>query len=320
MNLPDGWALAQLPQLIGPGGVFTDGDWVESKDQDPNGDVRLIQLADIGDGYYKNKSRRFLTHQKALELCCTFLEPGDVLVARLPDPLGRACIFPGDAKPAVTAVDICIIRPGLSGPESRWIMHALNSPSVRQVIEGLHRGTTRKRVSRRNLASVKLPLAPLSEQRRIVATIEELLARVNATRERLAKVPNILKRFRQAVLAAACSGRLTEDWRKRDTSIQPASAKVEKILLARRANMKARQREALKPDCELPYLDKNWVWATIDQLTALEPNAITDGPFGSNLKTSHYTEKGPRVIRLQNVGQGAFLDEKAHISEEHFKK
>src|SRR5262245_47255657 len=262
MNLPDGWALAQLPQLIGPGGVFTDGDWVESKDQDPNGDVRLIQLADIGDGYYKNKSRRFLTHQKALELCCTFLEPGDVLVARLPDPLGRACIFPGDAKPAVTAVDICIIRPGLSGPESRWIMHVLNSPSVRQVIEGLHRGTTRKRVSRRNLASVKLPLAPLSEQRRIVATIEELLARVNATRERLAKVPNILKRFRQAVLAAACSGRLTEDWRKGRDLMHGAPSLLERISSTKSEPNVANEETSI----EMPEIPENWAWYHCEQL------------------------------------------------------
>ena len=58
------------------------------------------------------------------------------------------------------------------------------------------------------------PLPPLAEQRRIVAQVEALLARVQAARERLAKVPALLKRFRQSVLAAACSGQLTEDWRE----------------------------------------------------------------------------------------------------------
>ena len=55
--------------------------------------------------------------------------------------------------------------------------------------------------------NLEVPLAPLAEQKRIVAKVEELLTRVNATKERLAKVSLILKRFRQAVLAAACSGR-----------------------------------------------------------------------------------------------------------------
>jgi len=46
---------------------------------------------------------------------------------------------------------------------------------------------------------------------------------------------------------------------------------------------------------------------------------MTDGPFGSNLKSSHYVDSGPRVIRLQNIGFGEFIDGKAHISEEHFE-
>jgi hypothetical protein len=104
-KLPEGWAWATIPDLSGKAGVFIDGDWVESKDQDPDGDVRLIQLADVGDGFYRDKSDRFMTKAKAEELGCTFLKDGDVLIARMPDPLGHACIFPGDAKPSVTVVD-----------------------------------------------------------------------------------------------------------------------------------------------------------------------------------------------------------------------
>jgi len=63
--------------------------------------------------------------------------------------------------------------------------------------------------------SIAFPyLFPSPEQQRIVAKVEALLARVNAARERLAKAPAILKRFRQSVLAAACSGQLTADWRE----------------------------------------------------------------------------------------------------------
>ena len=58
------------------------------------------------------------------------------------------------------------------------------------------------------------PLAPLAEQRRIVAKLETLLGKVDASQQRLAKIPVLLKRFRQSVLAAACSGRLTADWRE----------------------------------------------------------------------------------------------------------
>jgi type I restriction enzyme S subunit len=68
------------------------------------------------------------------------------------------------------------------------------------------------------LASLPLALPPLAEQKRIVAKVEELLARVNAARERLAKIPALLKRFRQSVLAAACSGLLTEEWREENSA------------------------------------------------------------------------------------------------------
>ena len=62
--------------------------------------------------------------------------------------------------------------------------------------------------------SEKIPLPPFDEQRRIVAKLEILLEKVDASRERLEKIPAILKRFRQSVLAAACSGRANRDWRK----------------------------------------------------------------------------------------------------------
>ncbi|MDQ3670577.1 MAG: type I restriction endonuclease subunit S, partial [Actinomycetota bacterium] len=112
MSLPFGWATAVIGDLTTNDGTFTDGDWVETKDQDPEGDVRLTQLADVGDGVFRDRSRRFLTSESAAHLGCTFLEPGDLLIARMPDPLGRACVFPGDSRRCVTAVDVCIVRPG----------------------------------------------------------------------------------------------------------------------------------------------------------------------------------------------------------------
>lgn len=71
-NLPDGWAFSTLAESIAADGLISDGDWVESKEQDPNGSVRLIQLADIGDGNFRNKSERFMTPERASALNCTF--------------------------------------------------------------------------------------------------------------------------------------------------------------------------------------------------------------------------------------------------------
>jgi type I restriction enzyme S subunit len=94
-------------------------------------------------------------------------------------------------------------------------MHFVNSSQIRGEIELKSSGTTRRRISRGKLAQIEFPVPPLSEQQRIADKLDTLLKRVDACRERLGNVPAILKRFRQAVLAAATSGALTESWREK---------------------------------------------------------------------------------------------------------
>ena len=67
-------------------------------------------------------------------------------------------------------------------------------------------------------------------------------------------------------------------------------------------------------------LPPGWASSSIVDLACNEAGAITDGPFGSNLKTEHYTDDGPRVVRLQNIGEARFIDERAHISHVHFER
>jgi type I restriction enzyme S subunit len=183
--------LVSLLDALASAEEFVDGDWVESKDQDPEGDVRLLQLADVGDGEYIDKSDRFLTSAKARALRCTYLKPGDVMVARMPDPLGRACIFPGDAKVAVTVVDVCIIRPNAREHDARWLMQCLNAPDCRNQIAGYATGTTRSRISRGNLGKIKIPLPPLAEQRRIAEVLDRAEALRAKRRAALAQLDSL---------------------------------------------------------------------------------------------------------------------------------
>ena len=209
-DLPSGWKLATIGDIVGREGVFKDGDWVESKDQDPNGDVRLIQLADIGDGEYRDRSSRFLTYEKALELRCTFINKGDVLVARMPDPLGRACIFSGDKKKSVTVVDVCVVRPEMDDISERWLMYFINAPAFRAAVASLQSGSTRKRISRKNLAKISLPVPQSDEQKRIVAGIEKQFSRLDKAVDNLKRVKANLKRYKATVLKAAVEGKLID--------------------------------------------------------------------------------------------------------------
>jgi restriction endonuclease S subunit len=201
-SLPKGWRAASLPDLIGPQGLFIDGDWVESKDQDPSGDVRLIQLADVGDGTYRNRSDRFMTLESAKRLGCTFLKAGDLLIARMPDPLGRACLFPGDSKEAVTVVDVAVVRPENSDVNTRWLMYSVNAPQFRKAVASLQSGSTRQRISRRNLSKIVFALPPPAMQRAVVAEIEKQFSRLDEAVANLKRVKANLRRYERAVITA----------------------------------------------------------------------------------------------------------------------
>ena len=191
-----------LGEIIGGSGIFVDGDWIESKDQNPAGDVRLIQLADIGAGDFTDKSNRYITSNKATELNCTFLKKGDILIARLGDPLCKACMFPLDGK-YITAVDVAIFRTDRQDISRKYLVYLLNSPWFKGQIKKYESGTTRKRISRKNLNKIELPIPPLPEQERIVARIEELFSQLDSGVETLKKTKEQLAVYRQTVLKEA---------------------------------------------------------------------------------------------------------------------
>jgi type I restriction enzyme S subunit len=151
---PKGWELKSLSAIADVD--FFDGDWVESKDQDPEGGIRLIQLADIGEGKFLNKSAKFINSDAATRLKVSFLKTGDLLMARMPDPIGRTCVFTL-SEPCITAVDVCVVR-----CSSRYLITYLNGvfsqSGIHKKIERLATGTTRKRAARSKIGKVELAL------------------------------------------------------------------------------------------------------------------------------------------------------------------
>ena len=187
------WKRVSLLHIVDNSGLITDGDWIESKDQDPNGDVKIIQLADIGEGNFLSKSNRFLTSEKAKKLRCTYLLKNDILVARMPEPLGRACLFPEHETPCVTVVDVCIVRPN-SDVNRNWLVFLINSPEFHQKVINNASGTTRTRISKSSLIKINFLIPPKDEQKKMVeilstwdkaiATCEKLIS-TKQTRKRV---------------------------------------------------------------------------------------------------------------------------------------
>ena len=86
--------------------------------------------------------------------------------------------------------------------------------------QGYVNGGTRLKLTQANMRQIPVPLPSLAEQQQIAAKLDELLAQVDTLKIRLNTIPKILKRFRQSVLAAAVSGKLTEDWRNDEKYIK----------------------------------------------------------------------------------------------------
>lgn len=115
-------------------------------------------------------------------------------------------------------------------------------------------GTTRLKLTQAAMARIPVSVPPVNEQSRFVTRVEELLKRLDTARDHLSKVPVILKRFRHAVLAAACSGRLTEDWREGQGTTEDAQVLLSRILLGRKAQWESAQitkssRRGTNPPC-----------------------------------------------------------------------
>jgi type I restriction enzyme S subunit len=120
--------------------------------------------------------------------------------------------------------------------EAQYLFHTLRTAKTQSELrEGSSQTVNIANISVSRLSEIEIPLAPLPEQKRIADKIDTLLARVDRCQSHLERVPQILKQFRQSVLAAATSGRLTEDWREakgRDLSSWnelPAGDLIEKI-------------------------------------------------------------------------------------------
>ena len=137
---------------------FTDGDWIESKDQSDFG-VRLVQTGNVGVAEYLDKpnNKKWISEDTFDRLHCEEVLPGDILISRLPEPAGRACIVPLLGTKMITAVDCTIVRtaPDMS---NKFLVQYLSSQAYFDDVNTCLAGGTRQRISRGNLANFNVPI------------------------------------------------------------------------------------------------------------------------------------------------------------------
>lgn len=179
-SLPIAWKAQPLAKVAA---VFTDGNWIESKDQADSG-IRLVQTGNVGIGQFKDRSEkaRFIDEATFARLKCFEILPGDILISRLPDPVGRACIIPDTGQKMITAVDCSIVRVRDAAIDPKFLVYYSQTQDYLRAVDVRCSGTTRRRISRKNLGNVLVPSPPLDEQKRIVAVLDQAFATLDRAR------------------------------------------------------------------------------------------------------------------------------------------
>ncbi|WP_080968952.1 restriction endonuclease subunit S [Chromobacterium violaceum] len=249
------------------------------------------------------------------------VQSGDVLMsmANSYELVGKVAVAKSIPYPTAFGAFLSAIRP-TSIVDGKYLFHLLRTYQVQSELrKGSSQTTNIANISVGTLSSIEIPLAPLAEQKRIADKLDSVLARVDACRERLARVQPLLKRFRQSVLAAATSGRLTEDWRAERAPDYKSGAQVsvgdlvDQAANGQRASTpSATSVTGIEPasvysdfrfssdEVDLFDSPRGWASTKIGDVTS-------DLRYGTSKKCD-YQPEGTAVLRIPNIGDGRAID------------
>jgi type I restriction enzyme, S subunit len=196
------WEVVSISELVSDRKeLFDDGDWIESEFITDKG-VRLVQTGNIGEGRFIDKeSKKYISPDSFEKLKCKEVKPGDILICRLAEPAGRACILTdiGEEK-IITAVDVSIFRPLDSLADRRYLVNVFCTSEWFSNVSEKCGGTTRSRIARSKLGKIKIKLPPLSEQRAIADVLSDMDAEIAALEARRDKTRAIKQGMMQELL------------------------------------------------------------------------------------------------------------------------
>ncbi|RDD93229.1 restriction endonuclease [Acidovorax sp. BoFeN1] len=208
-----------------------------------------------------------------------------------------------------------------------WLAYFLSQSAFRRLARQNMTGSAGQlRVATTWLSDALIPVAPATEQTRIVAKLEELLSDLDAGVAELKAAQKKLAQYRQSLLKAAVEGALTAAWRTQHQPTETGAQLLQRILQERRARWEARQLakfaeqgktppkdwqkkypEPVQPDTSgLPELPQEWVWASVEQIASDERYSLAIGPFGSNLKVPDYRNSGVPLVFVRNIRSGNY--------------
>jgi len=290
-DLPEGWAETDLRSLAfrivdgshNPPKKADSGNPMISAKDIFNGEINLNNTRLVNENDFKREHQR------------TDIGTGDVLLT-IVGSIGRSAVVPPDLPTFTAQRSVAVIK--LAKIVPAFIHYQIESPCVQEMLRDLASGTAQKGVYLRTLSRLPIHVAPLIEQKRIVTKLEELLSGVAKAKNHLERVLQIVENFRKAVWDAACSGRLTEDWREKHPDSEPAKQLLKQV--KGQLGVEGEKSDSIDLDLELP---PSWILAKISEFTSKVGSGAT--PRGGK---SSYKAEGVPLIRSQNVHFDGFRD------------
>lgn len=226
-------------------------------------------------------------------------QEGDIAFSHINsfEHVGKTALYEGNPETLIHGMNLLRLRRRHEYIDPKYAHFFMRSKFFREEVrKRVGHAVNQVSINQKNLSEVPFVLAPLNEQRRIVAKLEKLLTRVDAAQARLVTIPQILKRFRQSILAAACSGRLTANWRdSRPAEICDPNPTVVK-------------------DDDLPEIPDGWSWSSFGEVAEIASNLVDPDKFPNlPLIAPDNIEKGSgRLLEYKTVR------EIAPISPKHY--
>ncbi|MCP4350844.1 MAG: hypothetical protein GY795_35710 [Desulfobacterales bacterium] len=307
-NLPKNWILSQIGELCDliNGKAFKPTDW--SKKGLPIIRIQNLNNPNASYNYYEEN-----VHEKFL------IQSGQLLFAwsGTPGTSFGAHIWKGGN--AILNQHIFKVVFNESLIDKTFYMYAINQ-KLDELISRAHGGVGLRHITKKKFEQTQISLPPLSEQKRIAAKLDSLLPKVDACKARLDKVSEIIKRFRQSVLAAATSGKLTEDWREENPDVNGVTELLKKNQIYREsiykeAVIKAQSQGKKKPNPfkmnhneinteESAYIPKTWKTERLVNISHIQ-GGVTKGRRLKGKDTIYLP-----YLRVANVQDGFLcLDE-----------
>jgi type I restriction enzyme S subunit len=290
--LPQHWAQATLAEVCKR---IVDGSHNPPPGQ-PSG-IPMLSARNVENGKIVFDDFRYISKEAfKLEHTRTQIAPGDVLLT-IVGSIGRSATVEDGTQQFALQRSVAVLKPIILN--RRFCMYQLQSDWVQKQLTEHSRGTAQKGVYLKLLGQVKLKIAPLSEQGRIVAEIEKQFTRLDAAVATLKRLQANLRRYRAAILKAACEGRLV-----------PTEAE-----LTRREGRSTPRLQTTPSQAE--PVPEGWCWTDLSALVVPLREGVKTGPFGSLLKKAEHRREGIPVLGIENIERMRFLPRsKIHISPE----